>query len=123
MPSAKVMDPLPSFSFSLHIDLPRLEILADPAFSVRIAVKILSDQHDAAVMVGHHFIGVNFFGREFSVRGRDFEEIAADAIARTHIDAVVAVDRRGNDRRFAFSRRPPEQAAVFRGDARDALAR
>ena len=51
----------------------RFEILADPSFVIGIAIKIFSDEHDAAVMIHHHFVGVDLVGIEGVATRRDFE--------------------------------------------------
>src|SRR5687768_11716271 len=44
------------------------EFLARPALAVGVAIEVLAEANDAAVMVHHHFVHVNLVGREFVTR-------------------------------------------------------
>src|SRR6185295_5944872 len=77
------------------------EILADPAFAVRIAVEKVAHTNDTAMMIDHDFVRVNLPGVEPRALFRDFEKIAADAIAGGHVNVVAEADRRWNDRSAA----------------------
>src|SRR5262249_17672258 len=39
--------------------LARLEILAGPAFAVRVAVEVIAQFHDAAMMIHHDLVGID----------------------------------------------------------------
>src|ERR1019366_8642823 len=106
---------------ALPLGLAGLEVLTRPALVVRMAIDKIAHLDDAAVLVAQHLVGIDLLGGERAAGVADLEQVAADAVGGSDIDAVVAANRRGDDRRLAFARRAPEQLAVRRRDARHAV--
>src|ERR1035441_9384238 len=106
---------------ALPFGLAGLEILAGPALVIRMAIDKIVHLDDAAVLIAQHLVGIDLLGGELAAGVADLEQGAADAVGGGDIDAVVAANRRGDDRRLALARRPPEQLAVRRRDARHAV--
>src|SRR6266436_2074941 len=100
------------FFFVLPLGFAGLEILAGPAFAFGIAVEIIAHLDDAAMMVGHDFVRIDLLSGELAAAGRDFEKVAAHAVAGTDIDEAVRINRRWDDCDVSFARRAPEQLAV-----------
>ena len=70
-------------------------------------------------MVGHDFACIDLLSGELAAAGRDFEKVAAHAVAGTDIDEAVRINRRWDDCDVSFARRAPEQLAVGSRDADD----
>src|SRR5690349_4949826 len=109
--------------FVLPFGLPGYEILAGPAFAVRVSVNVIANKNCAAVMVHYDFVGIDFFRAEFAARAGDLEEIITYAIARSDINKTVVVNRRRNDCHIAASWSAPEQFAIARLHTNDTAAR
>src|SRR5258708_20170098 len=96
-----------------------LEVLANPADTVGIAQEVTVHEHNAAMVVLHHFAEVNV--AHVVAGGTDLDQFGSDAVAGADIDLAVLKDRRGNHRRLAGPVRGPKHLAIPRGDAADLL--
>ena len=65
------------------------EFLADPAGAVGMAVEVAADEHHAAVVVLHHLVRVERLDR---IVGPQTDGLAADPVARRHVDDAILVD-------------------------------
>src|SRR5205085_8461571 len=108
------------FFFFLPFGSAGFEILAGPAFTVGITVNVITDFDHAAMMIGHHFVGINLFCFKTAAAARDFEQIAPDPIAGGDIDKPILHDRRGDDCDLAFASDAPEKFSIASGNAGNA---
>ena len=99
------------------------KLLADPAFPIRVTVKVIADSYYAAMMVDHDFVRVDLVCLIRIAGFADMEQIAADAVTRTHVHIVVVKDWRGHGGRLALASRAPQHLAAFGLNADDILAR
>src|SRR5262249_39935406 len=110
--------------FELALLLPNrrasLEILAGPAFAVRIAVDVIAHFHDAAMMIHHNFVGIDLRGGERTSFGHS-KQVAARAVAGRDIDFALGINRRRNHGRLASAGCLPKNLTVFWRYPSDAL--
>src|SRR5882724_9802779 len=108
------------FIAGLPFGLAGLEVLASPAFAVRVAVGKVADFDDAAVVVNHDFVGIDLTRGETAPARRDFEEVAAGAITGGDVDQVVVINRGRDNRYLPPAWRAPEQLAIGSRETGDA---
>src|ERR1051325_9620571 len=89
------------------------EVLTNPA-RIGMAVNMIADENDSAMMVLHHLVFVH--RRNFVTRS-DPDQLAPGAVTGRHINEVVPDNRRGNHGRASWKRSFPEQLAVLGRDA------
>src|SRR5262249_45199137 len=102
-------------------NLARLEILANPALAIGIAVDVSLVEHHAAVVVDHVRVGVDFLGLE-AVRAiaRELDQVTAGAVAGGDVDVALMEDRRRDDGRAEVALLvAPQQLAVLGSDTHD----
>src|ERR1019366_2090540 len=69
------------------------ELLANPAFAIRVPVEVLTHSHHAAMMIDHVLVGVGLPGLERAAGLRNLEQIAANAVAGRDVHVVIMINR------------------------------
>ena len=89
------------------------------------AVDVAVHQDDAAVLVVHVLVGVNFFFlRAVGPIRAKLEQVAAGPVTRRGIDVVVVKNRRGDDcRPIRWLQKMPQQAPIVGRNPRQAFHR
>src|SRR5438105_6360496 len=82
-----------------------LEILAQPAHAIRVAVKIITNEHDTAVVILHLLVLIDI--GNLIVRA-EFDQLAAGPIAGSHVHTAVVENRRWNDCDSSWKSRLPQ---------------
>src|SRR5256885_2305509 len=103
--------PFPDRLFPAPPLLARLEILAQPAHAIRVAVKIITNEHDTAVVILHLLVLIDI--GNLIVRA-EFDQLASCPIASGHVHTAVVENRRWNDCDSPWKGRLPQDRAVLR---------
>src|SRR5262245_29809604 len=103
--------------------VPGFQFLAHPTLAIGMPIDVLANADHTSMMIDHDFVVINLLRFKLIPGLGDFEEIATDAIAGSHITVIIVEDRWGNHRRGAFPRSMPERPAISRRYARHTIAR
>ncbi|MPN45647.1 hypothetical protein SDC9_193216 [bioreactor metagenome] len=89
-----------------------LQILAGPAFVIRMAIHKIAYEDHAAMMIGYDLVVINLFNAEFAIGGRDFKKVAACSVSRAYVNEVVLNDRSWDHGCLALARGFPQELAL-----------
>src|SRR5439155_11749999 len=110
--------PFPERLFLAPHLLARLEILAQPTHAIRVAIKIITNEHDTAVVILHLLVLIDI--GNLIVRA-EFDQLASCPIASGHVHTAVVENRRWNDCDPPWKGRLPQDRAVLRRNSDDVL--